>query len=96
MSNQNRRKHSSSFKLKVAIAAIKGDKTISELCQQFDVHSSVIQKWKLQLQREGSQVFEQGSSSKKSLSKEQDIEKLHAKIGQLTMERDFLKKALDL
>lgn len=91
-----RRKHSSSFKLKVALAAIKGDKTISELCQQYEVHASMVNKWKLHLQRDGSKVFDSGESSSSSLSRDQEIEKLHAKIGRLTMEKDFLKKALDL
>jgi transposase-like protein len=91
-----RRKHSSAFKLKVALAAIKGDKTISELCQQYEVHASMVNKWKLQLQRDGSKVFDSGESSPSSSSRDQEIEKLHAKIGRLTMEKDFLKKALDL
>lgn len=92
----NRRKYSSSFKMKVALCAIRGDKTIAEICSQYEVHSSVVHKWKTQLQREGSQVFESGSSSKSSVSKEREIEQLHAKIGQLTMERDFLKQALEM
>jgi len=74
----------------VALAALKGDKTLAELAQQFDVHPNQITDWKTQLMERSAQVF--GDSSTKA--NEPDIKTLHAKIGQLTLENDFLEHAL--
>jgi transposase-like protein len=74
----------------VAIAALKGDKTLAELAQQFDVHPNQITDWKGQLMERSAQVF--GDST--AHSGEPDLTKLHAKIGQLTLENDFLESAL--
>ena len=89
-----RKKYSAEFKHKVALAAIKGDRTMAELSQHFGVHISQIQKWKSHLEKEGSLLFSDKHSGR-STSEEARISKLHEKIGQLTVERDFLAKVLD-
>lgn len=90
---RKRRNHSPSFKAKVAIAALKGDKTIAELSQQFDIHANQVIEWKKQLLENSDQIFSHKADSK-GLS-EVDLKDLHAKIGQLTLENDFLTKVLE-
>ena len=90
---RKRRNHSSSFKAKVALAALKGDKTLGELAEQFDVHPNQITNWKRQLLQSADQVF--GGSQKQAEDSAHKIKELHAKIGQLTMERDFLERGLE-
>ncbi len=85
-------KHSASFKAKVAMAALKGDKTLAELSDQFGVHQNQISQWKVLMQNNAEQLFDRKGTERKQ--HENDVEKLHAKIGQITMERDFLSKAL--
>jgi len=92
MTKRKRRNHSPSFKAKVALAAVRGDRTLAELAQQFDVHPNQIQDWKKRLLSGAEEVF--GERGVLSDGKEAEAEKLHAKIGQLTMENDFLAKAL--
>jgi transposase-like protein len=75
----------------VALAAVKGEKTITELSQQFDVHPNQITQWKTQLLERMSVVFE---GSGRTDSPQVDIKTLHAKIGELTLENDFLESAL--
>ena len=91
MPRRPRWNHSPVFKSKVALAAIKGDKTLTELSQQFDVHPNQITQWKTQLLERMSVVFE---GSARSESPPVDIKTLHAKIGELTLENDFLESAL--
>ena len=91
MTRRKRRNHSPTFKAQVAVAALKGDKTLAELAQQFDVHPNQIADWKTLLMDRSSQVF--GDSAEKSVIGP-DIKTLHAKIGQLTLENDFLEHAL--
>jgi len=88
----NRKKHNPEFKAKVALAAIKGEKTIAELSSHFQVHSSMIMKWKSALIKNASNAFD----SKKSDNKDDNTLSLNAKIGELLMERDFLKKTLKM
>ncbi len=90
---RKRRNHSPTFKAKVAMAALKGDKTLSELADHFGVHANQIQQWKKQLMSNAEDLFGSGTSKKKDT--ESEIRNLHSKIGQLTMENDFLSKALD-
>ncbi|WP_028862043.1 IS3 family transposase, partial [Psychromonas aquimarina] len=87
---RKRRNHSPEFKAKVALAAAKGDKTLSELAQQFNLHTNQITTWKQELLNNASSIFDGKSSVAKDDSAE--VDKLHAKIGQLTMENDFLAK----
>jgi len=94
MTRRKRRNHSSAFKGKVALAAVRGDHTLAELAEQFDVHPNQIQDWKRRLLEGAEDVF--GGHADKTRHNEQEIEKLHAKIGQLAMENDFLSKVLGL
>ena len=91
MSRRPRRNHSLAFKSKVALAAVKGEQTLSELAQRFDVHPNQITQWKKLLLEQLPTVFEQGGASKEPSV---DIKTLHAKIGELTLENDFLESAL--
>lgn len=93
MTRRPRRNHSPAFKAKVALAAIKGDRTMSDLAGQFDVHPNQIKQWKDQLLDGVHSVFDDGL--KKDKEPEIDFKSLHAKIGQLTLENDFLAGALD-
>ncbi len=90
MTKRTRRNHSSAFKAKVALAAIKGEKTLAELAQFFDVHPNQVTKWKAQLVEGAAGLFDGGSTG----SPEIDVTALHAKIGALTLENDFLGVAL--
>jgi transposase len=85
-----RRNHSPVFKAKVALEALRGDKTLAELAQQYDLHPNQITTWKSQLLEHAPELFANGHSG--SADTERRIQELHAKIGELTMERDFLAK----
>ena len=90
---RKRRTHSPEFKSKVALAAIKGDLTMAELVKKFDVHANQITEWKKQLLRSAPDVF--GKSAKAAEDTEETVQALHAKIGQMTMENDFLERGLE-
>jgi len=90
MAKRPRRNHSPAFKAKVALAAIKGDKTLVELSEHFDIHANQITQWKTQLLERAGDAFD-GSHSKEPPI---DIKTLHAKIGELALENDFLEGAL--
>jgi transposase len=92
MSKRSRRNHSPVFKARVALAAVRGDKTLAELAKQFDVHPNQITDWKAQLQDRAGGVF--GETASKGAQGPVDLKALHAKIGQLTLENDFLEGAL--
>ena len=89
---RKRRNHSSVFKAKVALAAVKDDKTMSELAEQFDVHPNQIQDWRRKLLDNADTVF--GRNERYQEDAATKVKNLHAKIGQLTMERDFLEDGL--
>lgn len=93
MTRRTRRTHTAAFKAKVALAAIQGEKTLSELAQQFDVHPNQITTWKTQLIERSAGLFGSGGGSGEPAAAV-DIKTLHAKIGQLTLENDFLAGAL--
>lgn len=92
MTKRSRRTHSPAFKAKVALAAIKGEKTLAELAQQFDVHPNQITTWKSQLLDGAAGVFGQEKAEPRGAAV--DLKTLHAKIGELTLENDFLSGAL--
>ena len=92
MSRRPRRNHTPGFKAKVALAAIKGDRTITQLAEYFDVHPNQITTWKAQLEGAASGVF--GSRGTAPAEPAVDVKTLHAKIGELTLENDFLEGAL--
>lgn len=89
---KSRRKHAPAFKAKVALAALKGDKTLAELAQQYDLHPTQINEWKRQLSGNAEAVF--GANEKQQKCHEGEVKELYAKVGQLTLENDFLSKAL--
>ena len=89
MTKRTRRNHGAAFKAKVAVEAVKGEQTLSELAQRFQVHPNQITMWKKQLLDMASEVFD-----KDKKHQEPDVRELHAKIGKLTMENDFLSVAL--
>jgi len=92
MTKQSRRKFSADFKARVALEAIKNQKTLSELSEQFEVHSVTISKWKAEFLENMSVIFENGNE-KKDNDGSPELEKLYAQIGQLKVENDFLKKS---
>jgi transposase len=87
-----RRNHSAAFKARVALAAIKGDKTLAELAEQFDVHPNQITQWKSQLLESAAELFT--TAAERRGSEGPSLKDLQAKIGQLAMENDFLSGAL--
>ena len=94
MTKRPRRNHSADFKAKVALAAIRGEKTLIELSQQFDVHPNQIKQWKDQLLEGASGVFG-GEAKSEAAAPAVDVKTLHAKIGELALENDFLAGALN-
>ena len=92
MNRRPRRNHTPAFKAKVALAAIKGDRTLAQLAEHFDVHPNQITTWKAQLEGRASDIFGPGSTAPSKPAV--DVKSLHAKIGELTLENDFLEDAL--
>jgi transposase-like protein len=91
MARRARRTHNPAFKAKVALAAIKGEKTLAELAQQYDVHPNQITAWKAQVLDGAVGLFGSGATE---AAPAVDLKVLHAKIGELTLENDFLAGAL--
>jgi len=96
------KKYNSDFKLKVTLKYLSDNSTISQICQDFNVSKSAIHKWVKQFKNNSSLIFNEsnlsGNSKKKKKEekiKEKEVSNLYSKIGQLTIERDFLKKVLD-
>ena len=93
MQRRARRNHTAAFKAKVALAAVKGDRTLAQLAGQFDVHPNQVTSWKAQLEGGAADVFGPvgGNGAAQPAI---DVKSLHAKIGELTLENDFLEGAL--
>ncbi len=89
---RKRQNHAPGFKAKEALAALSGEGTLAELAERFDVHPNQVKQWKQQLIEQAADVFGAGEDTRKL--NEADVLTLHAKIGQLALENDFLAKAL--
>jgi transposase len=90
---RKRRTHKPEFKAKVALPALQGDLTMAEIMKKFDVHANQVTDWKKQLLSSAPEVFGRTTSNKEE--SEEEVQVLHAKIGQLTMENDFLERGLE-
>ena len=90
MSRRARRTHTPAFQAKVALAAIKGEMTLAQLAEHFDVHPNQITQWKVQLQESAANVFGPGGNG--TAQPAVDVKALHAKIGELTLENDSKKR----
>ena len=91
MSRRPRRNHAPGFKAKVALAAIKGDRTLAELAEQFDVHPNQITTWKAQLENGAADIFSPNGTA--TAQPAIDVKSLHAKIGELTLENDLYEQS---
>jgi len=88
---KTRRKFTSSFKARVAIAALRERESLAELSKRYEVHPTMISKWEIEFLEKSEGVFDKKYDEETGA----DSEKLYAKIGQLEMENDFLKKSLN-
>ena len=91
MTRRPRRNHSPAFKARVALEAVKGERTLAELAQRFDIHPNLITQWRAQLLEGASGVF---GAAPAPGTPAVDVKTLHAKIGELALENDFLSGAL--
>ena len=89
---RHRRKHSAEFKARVALEAIKGIKTIQEIAKEYEIHPVQVSEWKKKMLEGASGVFGPGQTKKTEEEFDKERDKLHSKIGQLSVEVDFLRK----
>ncbi len=91
-----RKQYKPDFKARVALEALKGEQTISELASRFGVHPTMIHQWKKALLDGAAEIFQRGRAGVEPEADGARIKELHAKIGELTVERDFLEQGLRL
>ncbi len=91
MSKTKRKRYTGAFKAKVGLEALSGIKTVAELAREYQIHPTQVSQWKSQVQQRLPEVFESGPSAQ-AIESEREIERLERKVGQLTMELDWLKK----
>jgi transposase len=87
-----RKQHTSNFKAQVALAAIQGEETTAQLAVRYDVHPTMVNSWKKQLESGAAGLFDSGRKASKEKETEETVAELYRHIGQLKVERDFLAK----